>query len=290
MTPGSSTRSCSSATRCTLKTRTCALSRVFGDPQPSAISRINDARNPYLMALEQRPERCEQGDLHAVRTRRPAAHGVAWLALGPVVHRGDRARCLAAHDHAGTDRRAHRVHRRGGRVRPAVADDAAARRRARGGVSLHRCAGAEPLRLSARAARGAAQSQGGRGAGAIPARLPARRAPARHHAARDRAQGARGFSPMHAQRILGIDDAAESDALLHEIADHLVDPRFAYFTPGKPTTRSSGTTGAPSTVPPACRSTSSATPSAPRSSATTSSGAFSTPAHGRDRAGRRFDD
>ena len=31
------------------------LSRVFGDPQPSAISRINDARNPYLMALEQRP-------------------------------------------------------------------------------------------------------------------------------------------------------------------------------------------------------------------------------------------
>ncbi len=31
------------------------LSRVFGDPQPSAVSRINDAKNPYLMTLEQRP-------------------------------------------------------------------------------------------------------------------------------------------------------------------------------------------------------------------------------------------
>jgi taurine dioxygenase len=36
------------------------------------------------------------------------------------------------------------------------------------------------------------------------------------------------LSPMHAQAILGM-DAAESDALLHELADHLVDPRFAYF-------------------------------------------------------------
>ena len=31
------------------------LSRVFGEPQPSAVSRINDARNPYLMTLDQRP-------------------------------------------------------------------------------------------------------------------------------------------------------------------------------------------------------------------------------------------
>src|SRR5258706_14078547 len=31
------------------------LSRVFGDPQPSAVSKINDASNPYLMTLNQRP-------------------------------------------------------------------------------------------------------------------------------------------------------------------------------------------------------------------------------------------
>src|SRR5204863_2895524 len=31
------------------------LSRVFGDPQPSAVSKINDAANPYLMTLNQNP-------------------------------------------------------------------------------------------------------------------------------------------------------------------------------------------------------------------------------------------
>ena len=36
------------------------------------------------------------------------------------------------------------------------------------------------------------------------------------------------LSPMHAQRILGMDDD-ESDALLHELADYLVDARHAYF-------------------------------------------------------------
>lgn len=36
------------------------------------------------------------------------------------------------------------------------------------------------------------------------------------------------LSPMHARYILGM-DKAESDALLTEIADHLVDPAFAYF-------------------------------------------------------------
>lgn len=36
------------------------------------------------------------------------------------------------------------------------------------------------------------------------------------------------LSPMHARRILGM-DRAESDALLTQIADHLVDPAFAYF-------------------------------------------------------------
>lgn len=36
------------------------------------------------------------------------------------------------------------------------------------------------------------------------------------------------LSPMHARYILGMDEA-ESDALLKEVAAHLVDPRFAYF-------------------------------------------------------------
>jgi taurine dioxygenase len=36
------------------------------------------------------------------------------------------------------------------------------------------------------------------------------------------------LSPMHARYVLGM-DKAESDALLEEIAEHLVDPRFAYF-------------------------------------------------------------
>lgn len=36
------------------------------------------------------------------------------------------------------------------------------------------------------------------------------------------------LSPMHARYVLGM-DKAESDALLTEIAEHLVDPRFAYF-------------------------------------------------------------
>ena len=36
------------------------------------------------------------------------------------------------------------------------------------------------------------------------------------------------LSPMHAQRVHGM-AAQESDALLHELADHLVDPRYSYF-------------------------------------------------------------
>ena len=31
------------------------LSRVFGDPQPSAVKRINDVRNAYFMTLHQQP-------------------------------------------------------------------------------------------------------------------------------------------------------------------------------------------------------------------------------------------
>jgi len=36
------------------------------------------------------------------------------------------------------------------------------------------------------------------------------------------------LSPMHARYVLGL-NAAESDALLTELAEHLVDPRYAYF-------------------------------------------------------------
>ncbi|MFC8824026.1 TauD/TfdA dioxygenase family protein [Streptomyces sp. NPDC057137] len=36
------------------------------------------------------------------------------------------------------------------------------------------------------------------------------------------------LSPMHAKLVLGM-DPAQSDSLLHQLADHLVDERFAYF-------------------------------------------------------------
>lgn len=36
------------------------------------------------------------------------------------------------------------------------------------------------------------------------------------------------LSPMHARYVLGM-EKAQSDALLEEVAEHLVDPRFAYF-------------------------------------------------------------
>lgn len=36
------------------------------------------------------------------------------------------------------------------------------------------------------------------------------------------------LSPMHARYILGM-DKAESDALLTEVAAHLIDPQYAYF-------------------------------------------------------------
>jgi taurine dioxygenase len=36
------------------------------------------------------------------------------------------------------------------------------------------------------------------------------------------------LSPMHARYVLGM-DRAQSDELLEEIAEHLVDPRYAYF-------------------------------------------------------------
>jgi taurine dioxygenase len=41
------------------------------------------------------------------------------------------------------------------------------------------------------------------------------------------------LSPMHSKYIRGL-EAAESEALLTELADHLVDPRFAYFHKWQP--------------------------------------------------------
>ena len=97
------------------------------------------------------------------------------------------------------------------------------------------------------------------------------------------------LSPMHAQSILGM-NAGDSDELLHELADHLVDARYAYFHTWQTDDAIIWDNWRSSTAPPACRSTSSGSRSARRSSATTSSGATSIRRMAARGSRRRFDD
>jgi taurine dioxygenase len=203
------------------------LSRVFGDPQPSAVSRINDERNPYLMTLSQVPG--DSGKETFTLFEIDGQRRTGWLgwhwdqAFTAEIVRGALLRMLTPA----------KVDGRTGFIDAAAAYDRlpwAMQRRIEGlEVVYHFTAAQEQNRFGFPA--GLRVSQRNPKAEAALAQYRRDFPPVVHPLVITQRESGRKvlkLSPMHAQYILGMDDA-ESDALLHELADHLVDARFAYF-------------------------------------------------------------
>jgi taurine dioxygenase len=203
------------------------LSRVFGDPQPSAVSRINDERNPFLMTLSQVPG--DSGKETFTLFEIDGQRRTGWLgwhwdqAFTAEIVRGALLRMLTPA----------KVDGRTGFIDAAAAYDRlpwAMQRRIEGlEVVYHFTAAQEQNRFGFPA--GLRVSQRNPKAEAALAQYRRDFPPVVHPLVITQRESGRKvlkLSPMHAQYILGMDDA-ESDALLHELADHLVDARFAYF-------------------------------------------------------------
>jgi taurine dioxygenase len=203
------------------------LSRVFGDPQPSAVSKINDAANPYLMTLNQTPGDASKETFTLFEIdgqRRTGWLGWHWdQSFTAEIVRGALLRMI----------KPAKIDGRTGFIDAAAAYDrltAAMQHRIDGlEVVYHFTAAQEQNRFGS--PRGLRVAQRNPKAEAALAQYRRDFPPVVHPLVITQHETGRKvlkLSPMHAQRILGMDQA-ESDALLHELADHLVDPRFAYF-------------------------------------------------------------
>ena len=203
------------------------LSRVFGDPQPSAVKRINDARNPYLMKLEQRAGE-GGGETFALfevdGQRRAGWLGWHWdQSFTAEIVRGALLRMIVPAREDG----------RTGFIDAAAAYDRlppALQQRIQGlEVVYHFTGDQEANRFGFPPGLRVAQHNPQRAAAL--ARYRAEFPPVVHPLVITQHETGRKvlkLSPMHAQRVLGLAEA-ESDALLHELAGHLVDARHAYF-------------------------------------------------------------
>ncbi|HSW04931.1 TauD/TfdA dioxygenase family protein [Aquabacterium sp.] len=203
------------------------LSRVFGEPQPAAVKRINDANNPYLMNLTQRAGDAsgETFTLFEVDgQRRTGWLGWHWdQAFTAEIVRGALLRMITPA----------RVDGRTGFIDAAAAHSRlspAMQQRIEGLEVVYHFTGAQEqnrfgfpssLRVVERNPQADAALQRYRG------EFP----PVVHPLVITQHETGRKvlkLSPMHARAILGM-EASASDALLHELAEHLVDARHAYF-------------------------------------------------------------
>ena len=203
------------------------LSRVFGDPQPSAVSRINDAANPYLMTLNQTPGDASKETFTLFEIdgqRRTGWLGWHWdQSFTAEIVRGALLRMI----------KPAKIDGRTGFIDAAAAYErltAPMQHRIDGlEVVYHFTAAQEQNRFGF--PRGLRVAQRNPKAEAALAQYRRDFPPVVHPLVITQHETGRKvlkLSPMHAQRVLGVDHA-ESHALLHELADHLVDPRFAYF-------------------------------------------------------------
>ena len=203
------------------------LSRVFGDPQPSAVSRINDASNPFLMRLHQRPGDAsgETFTLYEIDgQRRTGWLGWHWdQSFTAEIVRGALLRMITP---AAVDGRT-------GFIDAAAAWDRLApamQRRIDGLKVVYHFTGAQEQNRFG-FPRGLRVADRNPKAEAALARYRGDFPPVVHPLVITQQETGRKvlkLSPMHAKSILGM-DAAESDALLQALADHLVDARYAYF-------------------------------------------------------------
>ena len=203
------------------------LSRVFGEPQPSAVKRINDESNPYLMTLRQKA-----GDRSSSTFALFEVDGqerVGWLgwhwdqSFMPEIVRGALLRMIEPA----------RIDGRTGFIDAAAAYDRlpeTLKQRIDGLEVVYWFNGAQEqnrfgfpdsLRLlDSHPDREQAQVQFKDDFPQVVHPLVT--------AQIETGRKILKLSPMHCQHILGM-ESAESDALLEEIAGYLVDPRHAYF-------------------------------------------------------------
>jgi len=203
------------------------LSHVFGEPQPSAVHRINDEHNPYLMTLDQRPADASKETFTLFEIdgqRRTGWLGWHWdQAFTAEIVRGALLRMI----------KPARIDGRTGFIDAAAAYERLApamKRRIEGlEVVYHFTAAQEANRFGfPRSLRVAERNPKAEPA---MARYRLEFPPVVHPLVITQHETGRKvlkLSPMHAQHVLGMDGAA-SDALLQELAEHLVDARHAYF-------------------------------------------------------------
>lgn len=203
------------------------LSRVFGEPEPSAVKRINDESNPYLMTLRQSGDSGKSPTYALFEYNgQPRAGWLGWhwdQSFMPEIVRGALLRMI---EPARSDGRT-------GFIDAAAAYERLpeeTKRRIEGLEVVYHFTGAQEknrfgfpktLRvLEAHPERDAMQEK-------LREDFP----PVVHPLVitqRETGRKILKLSPMHCQYILGM-EKSESEALLSELAEHLVDPRFAYF-------------------------------------------------------------
>ena len=203
-----------------------ALSRIFGELQPSALEDLNQADNPYLMALEYVPgtESARRKGCHLVNgVERAGFLGWHWdQSFMPTIVRGAVLRMVEPPAVAGETGFIDAIAAYE-RLSPAM------KARIEGLEVVYEYNGPQERN---RFGFPDVQLIPGRDIAGTPSdttrySFP----PSVHPLVITQAETGRKvlkLSPMHASRILGL-DSEESEALLHELADHLVDERFAYY-------------------------------------------------------------
>lgn len=201
------------------------LSRCFGDPQPSATQKLNLAANPYIMALNQDAD--TPINIYEVNgERRSGWLGWHWdQSFMPEIVRGAALRAIepariageTGFIHAGDayDRLPQSLKQQIGSLEVVYHFNGAQERNTFGYPPS--------LKLVERDANQAASID----------RYSIEFPPVVHPLVITQPETERRLlklSPMHARYILGM-DRAESDALLAQLGDHLVDERYAYFHP-----------------------------------------------------------
>ena len=200
---------------------------MFGDPQPSAVSRINDAKNPYLMTLDQRPGDASKETFTLFEIdgqQRTGWLGWHWdQSFTAEIVRGALLRMI----------KPAKIDGRTGFIDAAAAYERlspAMQKRIEGLEVVYHFTGAqEQNRFGFPRSLRVAQRNPKAEAALVQYRLDF--PPVVHPLVITQHESGRKvlkLSPMHAQSILGMHQT-ESDALLHELADHLVDARHAYF-------------------------------------------------------------
>lgn len=203
------------------------LSRVFGEPQPSAVKRINDESNPYLMTLRQTANDGSSSTFTLFEVdgqQRTGWLGWHWdQSFMPEIVRGALLRMIEPA----------RIDGRTGFIDAAAAYERLPekmKQRIEGLEVVYHFTGAQEANRfgfpkTLRVVQQSPQRE------SLQEQFKRDFPPVVHPLVitqRETGRKVLKLSPMHCQYILGLDQA-ESDALLTELADHLVDPRHAYF-------------------------------------------------------------